>query len=766
MPARKSSRAKRHPVVEVFAGSDRLLIDVLRDMPEPREPLVATMLTMAEAAYRLRPRDEALRLAEAAGTAGADPDLLILFYWTWAQIQPERHYTAQSLLYDRAEGLITGSTPPELKALVKQGRIGILYHTGRKDEALELRRELLSMVPRTSGSYAAFFRDCALMLAYAGYGAEVEEEVRGLAARSPGMRDRCALFFLVHYIETGRLQEADTAPEAVIGGEFYRKVSTHADETRMVLDALLGRRRDDYKPWALALVELLAGRGEKALALAREQAKDQADFLYGYFLDAFNMIRAELATGQAAAARRLIRLRREMGNTHYLDDFFLARADLIEGRDDDAGRRFAAAYRACERYRALPRLELEMRMACEMSPAAAMRLTREALGAGAARTAASAAPAPPEPPAPSRTPDPPTSAGPDARGAERLLGSSPAMRELRRLVAQVAASDVPVLVTGETGSGKDVVARAIHEAGPRAELPFIAVNCAAITGTLLESELFGYERGAFSGAEKAHQGIFETAGRGTVFLDEIGDVSPQMQAALLRVLETGEIRPVGSARQRRVECRVVAATNAPLEKLVEEERFRKDLFFRLRRLEVQVPPLREHAGDVPALAAHFLARGRAAGEVPVMTRELCELLAAYPWPGNIRELLNEIERMRLMNSDCLAYGREHASPAILAGVRAAAGAGPGTRSAPPAQSAPTAGAERELLRGRSPMRHVEELRRLFERHGKLTRAEVAATLGVAVNTATKYLQRLVAEGTVRRVEPTASPRTHYFEKNA
>jgi transcriptional regulator with PAS, ATPase and Fis domain len=198
-----------------------------------------------------------------------------------------------------------------------------------------------------------------------------------------------------------------------------------------------------------------------------------------------------------------------------------------------------------------------------------------------------------------------------------------------------------VLIVGETGTGKELVARALHEESERAAEPFLAVNCGAISESLLESELFGHESGAFTGARRAHRGLFEAAGRGTLLLDEIGDTSPRLQVALLRVLETGEVRPVGSSTSRKVRCRVLAATNADLTGMVGEGRFRKDLYFRLDRIAIRIPPLRERGEDILSLADHFLSEDRHDGHRPTMSEALKAALLAHQWSGNVRELRGE-----------------------------------------------------------------------------------------------------------------------------
>jgi len=227
-----------------------------------------------------------------------------------------------------------------------------------------------------------------------------------------------------------------------------------------------------------------------------------------------------------------------------------------------------------------------------------------------------------------------------------IVGKSPVMLEVYKLVARVAGSTATVLVEGESGTGKELVARAIHTHSPRAGAPFVPVNCTALTESLLESELFGHARGAFTGAVAAKRGLFEAANGGTMFLDEIGDMGPKMQAQLLRTLQDGEVKPVGGSEPIRVDVRLVCATNKDLDAEVKAGRFREDLYFRINVVTVHLPPLRDRREDVPILVAHFLAKlaRRERRPAAALSPEALKLLNAYSWPGNVRELENAIER--------------------------------------------------------------------------------------------------------------------------
>ncbi len=231
-------------------------------------------------------------------------------------------------------------------------------------------------------------------------------------------------------------------------------------------------------------------------------------------------------------------------------------------------------------------------------------------------------------------------------GERPIVATSEAMIEVLEVMERAAAFKSTVLITGESGTGKEVLARAVHDQSPRRSQAFVAVNCGAIPENLLESELFGHAKGAFTGADRAHRGLFAEADGGTLFLDEIGELPPSLQVKLLRVLQEEEIRPVGETKPRSVDVRVIAATARDLDAEVREGRFREDLFYRLDVVRLRVPPLRERPKDVPLLLDHFLARFRDSLGKPVRTvsDEALERLVGYRWPGNVRELENVIER--------------------------------------------------------------------------------------------------------------------------
>jgi two-component system response regulator HydG len=309
-------------------------------------------------------------------------------------------------------------------------------------------------------------------------------------------------------------------------------------------------------------------------------------------------------------------------------------------------------------------------------------------------------------------------------GLENVVGRSPALREVLDRAIRVATTDATVLLTGESGTGKELVARAIHAGSRRSTHPFVPVNCAAITETLLESELFGHARGAFTGAVRARRGLFEEASGGTLFIDEIGETSPGFQAKLLRALQEGEVRRVGESTAIQVDVRVIAATNQDLHRAIAEKLFREDLFYRLNVVPLRIPPLRERREDIPLLARHFLDRlNRRGGGNRRWTVEALARMLEHDWPGNVRELENVVEQ-----AAALSDGREIQASDVSFGPEARnASSGAGVTLADAVASAERRAIEAALVRCGG------------------DQARVARELGVSATTLWRKMKRLGVE---------------------
>jgi DNA-binding NtrC family response regulator len=322
-----------------------------------------------------------------------------------------------------------------------------------------------------------------------------------------------------------------------------------------------------------------------------------------------------------------------------------------------------------------------------------------------------------------------------AEGPTVLVGNSPAMAGVHRLIATVAPTDSTVMILGETGTGKELVARTLYQQSKRAEMPFIPVNCGALSENLVESELFGHRKGAFTGADRDHKGLFEVANGGTLFLDEVGELNKNIQVKLLRFLESGEIRRVGETEPFRTDVRVLCATNRDLRALIKEDQFREDLYFRINTFEIRLPALRERRQDIPDLARHLLARAarRPVEQVAdLLSPEAVDVLLEHEWPGNVRELANVMEHAFIISgSQCITpeHLPHHIRPAP---EQATLCLSPATEGAAP-------GGPRTLREI-----EMEHVLRVLEKHGG-NKPAAAAELGISLKTMYNKLNQLQEE---------------------
>jgi DNA-binding NtrC family response regulator len=323
-----------------------------------------------------------------------------------------------------------------------------------------------------------------------------------------------------------------------------------------------------------------------------------------------------------------------------------------------------------------------------------------------------------------------------AEGPTILVGNSPAMASVHRLIATVAPTDSTVLILGDTGTGKELAARTLYQQSKRADMPFVPVNCGALSENLVESELFGHRKGAFTGADRDHKGLFEVANGGTLFLDEVGELNRNIQVKLLRFLESGEIRRVGETEPFRTDVRILCATNRDLRTMIKEEEFREDLYFRINTFEICLPPLRERRADIPELARHLLGRAarRPVDQVAdMLTSEAVDVLLEHDWPGNVRELANVMEHAYI-----IAGGQKITPEHLPHHIRPVTGRPPTLSLAAHPVGAMSAAARtlREI--------EMEHVLRVLEKHGG-SKPAAAAELGISLKTLYNKLNQLQEE---------------------
>jgi transcriptional regulator with PAS, ATPase and Fis domain len=338
-----------------------------------------------------------------------------------------------------------------------------------------------------------------------------------------------------------------------------------------------------------------------------------------------------------------------------------------------------------------------------------------------------------------------------------LVGNSPSIQSIQTNIRKFAPLDTTILISGETGTGKEVVARLLHDSSPRAKELFIAINCGGMSDNLIESELFGYEKGAFTGATASHQGLLVSAGKGTVFLDEISSMSQHLQSALLRVLENQEVRPLGSNKSHKMHARIIAATNESLELMVEQKRFREDLFYRLAHLKIHLPPLRERREDIPLLVHYFLEKLFKDLRYEVGD-DLLEHLRQQDWPGNVRQLRNVVEQLVYHCGDSEILNASLLKQILHPSITASSLTTPAPVPSPILTSSPNKVPEDISYRSHRQQKIID----LIRARSKITRREIVHELRCSPNTATYDLRGLQEKKLIRRVQSNTNSNSSYF----
>jgi DNA-binding NtrC family response regulator len=759
-------------IVRAYITTDMELAEIVADADSRAEPIVEALNLLTKSIRSGVATNGAFLAATNVDVSLYDANICILFLICWAHachlqasIIPEKLQEAWALIH-RAKSLLSEDTAKELVCYVNIIESHLVSSDGNQDKQEEILANSLKLLSKNSPRRKHIIMESAANLALAGRLKDIEPELNKIKDFSLNFKKSwVSAVRFINFIETGNISQAAilipeisrSDPDSIPLRNFQKYsilmdiISSpispqNQDENQLI-------NTDDSTDWAMVLQCLLANKVHQALRWARICEKRHPLNITSRESISFNLLRTELAESNIEAARRIIDIRHSHGNHHFLDDFFLARTALLEGNEDSAAELFASTVQSIEKYDAHGRLDFELRISSDIPRDALFRMMKTAERIRASKSAQH------------KQAKTPATAQSTPSDTNMIISATPVMDEIMTSIQHFAQIDVPVLITGETGTGKELVAKALHDSGPRARLPFVAINCGAISESLLESELFGHTKGAFSGAASSRQGLFEEAADGTIFLDEIGEITPRLQVALLRVLETNEIRPVGSSQSHKISCRIIASTNANLHQMEKDKRFRKDLIFRLKRLEIHLPALRERIDDILLLATHFLNIGRPQDVYATMSAHLSQNLITYSWPGNIRELRNTMERMRLMNSDKLYYDADDLD---LASDRPTVILAPpdnrqiATPMAPIPIHTNKISPITRMKTGRSRVRRLANLRNMFVEHKLLTRNEIVQTLEISPNTATQDLKLLCSEGLIEKRQPSASPRSAYF----
>lgn len=749
-----------HPIVEGFLSAKEPLGVVLEKHCHSDQPLESAFLSLSKEAPESNINLSLIEQIDKAIIEGHPDSNLYLFFICMVVSYYHRHKQKEKV----KSLLLIGSsiTSDEIKPFIK----AIFYSNlainkrweGKIDECNQLMKKCISFVDRAEPRSHVLIQNYMTNIALSGKLKEKNkyqlEELNGLPPAHYSLASSSVK--IINSIITGNTQEGFAIFE-----EYKNSKDYIADKSFESYFELLKISAGDFneanytsndgKFMANAFHYFLSGNYEQSLryfALLNENfSLSNMNLSFSYL-----PLHMELNNKKSGKARLLLLEKKEAGDVFYLDDLFYGRSQLLENDEMGANESFVRLIENVRRYDAMKRLEFELQFAKEMSLPVILRLLKGwQLDKQTANTI--------------KKPEVLTKPKEIPKGVNLFIGKSRVIVQIKDLIKKYAAINAPVLVTGETGTGKELVSRAIHEEGLYPKEPFLAINCGALTETLLQSELFGYEAGAFTGAQKQRKGIFEAAGKGTVFLDEFGDISPKLQVSLLRVLEANEIRMIGSTVTHKIECKIIVATNIDLNKAVLAKKFREDLFFRLARFEIKLPSLRERKEDIPELIHYFLSSNSLSNRY--LSTELQNALLAYHWPGNIRELKNEIERLKILNPGIEKLEIEHFDFKHLQ-VNPIASNNNASKSTPQdskilEEIALDDSYQKIIQSGFRMERRHALLKELFKKHRKLTRNQIMKIANIGPTTATKDLQLLISQNFIVRRTPTQSTSTHYFE---
>lgn len=769
-----------HPLVKDYLEIFDFDSDILPSDHYPKTPLVVAFLNLKLALFKKMDVSKAFASAEKAFQEKEDNiELVIIFLEIWFRVSyfNSRNQEADSIL-KRIKKIPKENLPLEF-SIIERICDGIIHGINKNIvKYVETMLEATEILPKNSVVYQRVFLKLCMIEASRGKLNKYLEKIKEIKKdnKNESLQIKIKIIEFINSIEQSNHLKAESLLLELEQNEIFTKVLSqsrayfkqslsiaHHYFEGKVSPSTKNNLLKDKPAWIQSTYYLLL----REPALALEYAKKDIDLITAMRQMGFCSyvhIRAELSSRNFEAARWLLQQKENEGNSASIENFFLARIEILAGNLDRAKNYLRKLKAFVIKYGFEKRMELELDLACELNINQYNRLLKSCDQVESSRI--------PMPVKISKNISPPS----------LIIGSSMAMTNLRSQIEKLAPLNISILITGETGTGKDLVARALHEASPRRKEIYTAINCAAISENLLQSELFGYEKGAFTGAFSSHKGIIEEAENGTVFLDEIGDISPQLQIALLRLLENGEYRPVGSNKAKKMSCRVIAATNVPLEKQIENKNFRKDLFYRLERFLIYIPPLRERKEDIRDLAFYFLQRDRNTQEKLTISTELIKALELNSWPGNIRELRNVMERMRILNSGKLQFtisdlDKEYVPKIKNELVEDRSGFFPTVNLDAIPNHSITSNDDKLLeISGKKDLdnsslftttgynqKRIEILKRMFQKYERLSKTEAAKAINISISSITNDLNKLVIDGYIEKVEPTPSPRTHYYQ---
>lgn len=709
-----------------------------------------------------------IEIDQAIKKGHADTSLYMLFLsWAISFTSNREQYERANVLLSIGNSITRDNLHPVLQAFFLTVVANLNFHEGKMEGFNNLYREAISLISRNSPRYISILGNLTNLISFQGRLKELAKEDLDILSSPTNNSIRKFGFTeikLTNATFIGNLEEG-FALYKDYKKNFILKSTDLIQTNYYLLKILSGDFQDKnyegefFKIYVNICNSLLLGKLIEASKYYQQLKKCNRDNLPYIAFERYLPLHIELNLKNKGKSRLLLsELGQQFGGSDYLEDFFLARLLLLENNLVGANIAFDRLIKSVNRYGAINRLLFELQFAKEMKTSDILILMngiRDKDGAIISEV----------------TIEKPVVANKLVKGIKLIFGDSASIVQVKKLIKKFASLKEPVLITGETGTGKELVARALHDEGSYAKEPFLAINCGALAESLLQSELFGYVAGAFTGAQKERKGIFEAAGKGTVFLDEFGDISSQMQVSLLRILESNEIRLIGGTSTRLIECKIVIASNVDLYQAVQDKKFREDLYFRLARFDIKLPPLRERASDIPKLIEHFLENKSNNSKEQKISVQLLKVLSDYRWPGNIRELKNEIERLKILHADKELLVLEDFDFAHLQGVvpnftnikderveENSIGLKPITHI----KDVEADQISKIIQRGSKANQRHEFISNLFRKYKKLTRSQIMEIASVSPMTASNDLKALCEAGLIEQKTPTKSVRSHYY----
>ncbi|PCJ59510.1 MAG: hypothetical protein COA79_10715 [Planctomycetota bacterium] len=686
----------------------------------------------------------------------SDPFLLYAFYAIWVSIAESLgRYDDLKVIYERSKNVC--AKPP---SVIEFTCAQLYYALFKPDQVREYTKNIINHHYDTCPRFEFFFLRAIISFSAMGEMKYFEDMVKRLLANKLSGNNQWYLeySYYVNDICTGKLILPDDRTDYIEReNKKLNLLSDYGlDEIKLLKDLFTGKLNiDELDSFSiheqlkvhLKINNYLINNKLEEAIIVYEKNKLSPDnpFITSFFN--VTELRLKLSNGEYKSARNIL-LNIEIHHKNYFGDFYRVRIFLLEGDMAKAIFFFKKLYKNCLYYDSLGLLDLELNASLEigakqirilMSSIKDLSTEKEEIIFASDEKAEV------------------------KMGVDKIIGESQSIKALRSQIKSIANINMPILISGETGVGKDLVANAIHEESTNSAQPFLPINCGAILDSLLLSELYGHEKGAFTGAIKSKKGIFEMAKKGVVFLDEIGEISASIQVALLRSLESSRIRPVGSARDKPYLCRIISATNKSLEEMVQEKTFREDLFYRIRLIEIKVPSLRSRSDDIIPLINHFLLKYDKTVENN-FNDELTSKILKYNWPGNIRQLKSEVEKLCLLNHDKEYFTLKDCE--LLQNY---------------VEHDPFEGSEKNeikketnknsfdqkieevIVNSNFSKNRITRLKKAFKKCPKLSRRDVVSLLEVSSSTADKDLKILLKRHFIEKVMPTAARRTHYYQ---